>query len=125
LQSIDPTTQPFPTLGQRAQNLYQDDDKAFVQELRLQGKLERLNWLVGAYYSHNSQTSYQYTEDNIWASATTFFGLPIPAGGDPFGPGYSSYDNAWGTPLINGSGTYLARAHRPFLSPGAGHHRPG
>ncbi len=110
--AIDPTTQPYPLPGQKAQNLYQDAQKVWSQEIRVQSNdtASMLQWVAGAFYSHANQFSHQYTEDNIWGTATTFYGTPLTPGGDPFGAGYSPYQNFFGTPLLNGAGTYLADA---------------
>jgi outer membrane receptor protein involved in Fe transport len=105
-------TTPFPVPGAKAQNIYDDTQKLFSQEVRLQSTDSgaRLKWVAGAFYSRSKQFSYQFTENNIWASSSSFYGFPIPANGSPFGPGSTSFQNTFGAPFINGSGTYLADA---------------
>ena len=86
--------------------------RVLSQELRIQSNDSNamLKWVGGLFYSHANQFSHQYTENNIWGNSTTFFGFPIPPNSGPFGPGYSAYENFYGTPLLNGYGTYLADA---------------
>ena len=76
--AIDPSTQPYPLPGQKAQNLYYDAQRVFSQELRIQSNDSNamLKWVGGLFYSHANQFSHQYTENNIWGNATTFFGIP-------------------------------------------------
>jgi outer membrane receptor protein involved in Fe transport len=110
VDSINPGVLTYPLPGQFSPTLDQDDNKAAVQEFRLAGNTQHLNWLVGAFLSHNTQRSFEYEENNIWSGSNYFFGLYIPPDGPPFGPGFSSQQNAWGYPLLNDSGTYYAYA---------------
>jgi iron complex outermembrane recepter protein len=110
--AIDSQVQPYPNPGQKAQNLYADTQKVFSEEIRLQSnnKDSPLNWVAGGFYSHANQFSHQYTEDNIWGNSNYFYGGYVGPGTSPFGPGYTAYQNFFGTPLLNGSGTYFADA---------------
>lgn len=110
VQSINSALQPFPLPGQFSPTLDQDANKTATQEFRLAGTSQHLNWLVGAFLSHNTQRSFEYEENNIWSGSNYFFGGYVPPDGPPFGPGYSSFDNTWGAPLLNDSGTYWAYA---------------
>lgn len=95
----------FVPSGYKSMSLYQVEQKNFVQELRLQSNdpSSRLNWVAGAFYSNNTQTSAQDIRNNFVAKLPV---LPLyggVAGGSPFGPGSSAIENAFGVPLIPGT----------------------
>jgi len=110
--SITAVGEPVPSAGASAPNLYWDRQRSFTQEVRFQSNQPdaRLRWVVGGYYNRSVQTSHQLGETNLFSSAQGFYGIPTPSNGDPFGPGHSGYENAYGVPMIGGSGTYLADA---------------
>ena len=101
---------PVPNAGDKAISLYSDRQRSFTQELRLQSNDPdaQLKWVVGAFYNRSRQRSPQYIEANMFFHADSFFGIPSVENGDPFGPGHSNYENIWGTPMLNSSGTYFA-----------------
>ncbi len=103
-------SEAWPTPGQRAVSHQVDEQKVFTQEVRLQSNdpTARVKWLVGAFFSKLDQGSTQYIEENFFSSASSFFG--IPSATTPFGPGYSNFQNIWGTPMLNQSGSYFADA---------------
>lgn len=98
--------QTFPLAGQFASCLFWADSKAVTQELRLNGTSKYLNWLVGAFYSHDVENEDEYCENNMSAASQYFYGQYVPPGGPPFGPGFSPFEDYWGVPLLGSSGTY-------------------
>jgi iron complex outermembrane recepter protein len=108
--SIDPGIQPFPLPGEYSPTFSQTYSKAVTQEFRLNGTTKYLNWTVGVFYSHDDDREFYYEENNDWSGSNYWYGYPVPADGPPFGPGYSSFQNTWGYPLMNDSGTYYGDA---------------
>jgi outer membrane receptor protein involved in Fe transport len=100
----------FALPGNKAASVYRNSQKNYTQELRLQSTDadSRLNWVVGAFYSHNKQTAQQRIGVNFLVNASpavgTFFD-PQPGftGGAPFGPGFSALENYFGVPADPGS----------------------
>ncbi len=110
--AIDKSMQPFPLPGQFSPTYTQDTNKTASEELRLNGDTKYLTWLVGAWASNLNQPTFELEQNNVWAGSNYFFGQYVPSGGPPFGPGYSSFDDYWGLPLLPGSGTYYGFTHR-------------
>lgn len=104
-----------PQPGEQVLNLASDSQHVFTQEVRLQSNASdaRVKWVAGAYYSRISQNSFNYNENNMFANASSFafYGAPAVAGGDPFGPGYSAFQNTFGVDPIDDSGTFSSRYH--------------
>ncbi len=101
----------FTPPGYQSNSVYLVGQKNFVQEVRLQStdSSSRFNWVVGAFYSHNKQRSEQNIVNNFVEKLTE---LPLFGGvadGDPFGPGSSAIENAFGVPLLNDSSYYELR----------------
>lgn len=100
----------FALPGNKAASVYRNSQQNFTQELRLQSSDSdaRLNWVVGTFYSRNTQTAQQRIGVNFLANATpavgTFFD-PQPGftDGAPFGPGFSALENYFGVPIDPGS----------------------
>jgi len=112
-----PDITPFysdpPLPGEEALNWTYDSQQVFTQELRLQSSVpdSRVKWVTGAFYSRSTEKSFQYNENNMFANGSSFafYGAPAVAGGDPFGPGYSAFENTFGVDPIDDSGTYSSR----------------
>lgn len=104
--------QDFARPGAKGASLYQDKQKVWTHEFRIQNdnKDALVNWVAGAFYSKSRQYSHQYIEVNTMYYSKDFFGIGNIDNADPFGPGYNTYQNIWGADLINDSGTYLADA---------------
>ena len=100
----------FPPPGYKAPDHNVDRDDVFTQELRLQSDDNggRLNWLVGAFYSHARQYSQEDIHPNFFDSFPSYFGIPNLDNGPPFGPGSTNFQNIWGAPLLPDSTSYLA-----------------
>jgi iron complex outermembrane recepter protein len=98
----------YPRRGDKSSSLYHNAQKNFVQELRLQSTDEdaRFTWVAGVFYSDSKQRGIQQIGVNFLANAPTvgafflpFIGLePAVAGGTPFGPGSSAFQNYFGVP---------------------------
>lgn len=110
--STDYVSQDWPLPGQRANSHNDDEQRSFTQELRLQSSNPNaiLKWVAGIFLSKLDQTSSEYLEENFFANADSYFGAPSLAGGDPFGAGSTNFQNTWGTPLLNQSGSYYGLA---------------
>lgn len=62
--------------GQYSSAEIDDKQNSFTQEVRIQSKPgRRLNWIVGAFYGVNKQSSYQYNYDPYFNTARTTLGL--------------------------------------------------
>jgi iron complex outermembrane receptor protein len=94
--------------GDKAASLYQNEQRNFVQEVRLQSTdaNARLTWVAGVFYSDSKQKGMQDIGVNFLANAPevgAFFfplvGLPLAVtDGPPFGPGHSAFENYFGVP---------------------------
>ena len=89
--------------GYKAMTNYLNGQRNFVQELRLQSSSAnaRLNWVVGAFYSHNRQSASQPLYVNFTQNAPAIgFGPDINnyafADGPPYGPGSTALANYLG-----------------------------
>lgn len=92
----------FVPEGYKSVSAYGVSQENFVQEVRLQSSdtTSRFNWVVGGFYSHNKQGSTQDIGNNFVANLAV---LPLfggVTGGQPFGPGSSAIENAFGAPLV-------------------------
>ena len=110
--AIDKALQPFPLPGQFSPTWSEESANTFSQEFRLNGTSKYLNWQVGGYLQNINQHNFEYEENNTWTGSTYFYGQYVPPGGPPFGPGYSSFDDYWGAPMLSGSGTYYGDSKR-------------
>ena len=105
------TQQFIPPAGARANSDFTNEQRNFVQEIRLQSNdtAAPLQWLVGAFYSHNVQEAQQPISENFTANlpVISFGGIPFGVtDGEPFGPGSTAFLNTFGTPLLPGSVSY-------------------
>ena len=92
----------FVPEGYKSMSRYGVGQKNFVQEVRLQSTdtASRFNWVVGAFYSDSNQTSTQDIGNNFVRNLPF---LPLfggAANGQPFGPGSSAIENAFGLPVL-------------------------
>ncbi|WP_160485108.1 TonB-dependent receptor [Aurantiacibacter rhizosphaerae] len=92
----------FVPEGYKSMSAYGVAQENFVQEIRLQSTdtSSRFNWVLGGFYSRNKQGSTQNIGNNFVSNLPV---LPLfggVAGGQPFGPGSSAVENAFGTPLL-------------------------
>ncbi|WP_191229322.1 TonB-dependent receptor [Aurantiacibacter xanthus] len=92
----------FVPEGYKSVSAYGVSQENFVQEIRLQSSdtSSPFNWVIGGFYSENKQGSTQNIGNNFVANLPV---LPLyggVAGGNPFGPGSSAIENAFGTPLV-------------------------
>jgi outer membrane receptor protein involved in Fe transport len=69
----------FPQGSVESANL-EDHQKNWTQEIRIQSHPgERLNWVIGGFYGHSEQTSYQLNNDpNLNALLASFGAGPLP-----------------------------------------------
>ncbi len=94
----------FPSSGQKAASEYQNFQKNFVQEFRLQSTDAdaRFSWVAGLFYSDSKQQALQNMFVNFLANAPAVGAFYLPFGGltngPPFGPGHSAYENYFGIP---------------------------
>ena len=98
----------YPPSGYKAPDNNVDRDRTFTQELRLQSMDSdaRLNWLLGAFYSHADQSSEEDIHPNFFDTICCYFGIPNLDNGPPFGPGSTDFQNIWGSPLLPDSTSY-------------------
>ena len=104
--------QQTPRRGARGTSIYSDDQRNFTAEFRMSSRNNdsKFSWLVGAFYYDSQQKSEQLIEVNTAKFTSRFFGGADRTNGNPFGPGTSSFENTWGSPLIGNSGYYFADA---------------
>ncbi|PEQ12883.1 hypothetical protein B2G71_08530 [Novosphingobium sp. PC22D] len=104
--------QAFARDGARGASIYSDKQKVWTSEFRIQSSKPDsfIDWVAGVFYSRSKQKSYQYIEVNTMLYDKNYFGIGNLDDAAPFGPGYSTFDNIWGAPMIGESGTYLANA---------------
>jgi iron complex outermembrane receptor protein len=91
----------YPPPGWKAMANYVDGQRNFVQEFRLQSNdpQSRLNWVVGAFYSHDKQTAQEPVYVNFLTNASYVGFSPDFAGytnGPPYGPGSTALENFLG-----------------------------
>jgi len=111
------STGTYPTEGWRSMALYNNGQKNFVEEIRLQSNDQdaRFTWLAGLFFSHNKQTasepiSQNFMEDASWVGfyPTNFgYGYYGVTNGSPFGPGSTAYENFFGTGPLPNSVSFL------------------
>jgi outer membrane receptor protein involved in Fe transport len=103
---------PFPPVGGsdgfKSVSGYENDQKNFVQEVRLQSNdpQSRLRWVAGVFYSRNEQITDQVISNNFLANYPVVRGAVT--GGGPFGPGTPAFLNALGEMPANGTDIYFA-----------------
>jgi outer membrane receptor protein involved in Fe transport len=94
---------PVQLPGYHSNGYLPNDQQNFVQELRATSNgTGRVDWTVGAFYSHNRQQSADIIGTNFLAGVSPFtlgFGTPGLANGPPFGPGSNGFENYFGYPL--------------------------
>ncbi len=103
--------------GWKSMALYNNGQKNFVEEIRLQSNDAdaRLTWLAGIFYSRNKQTasepiSHNFLDNQSWVGfyPTNFgYGYYGVNGGDPFGPGSSAYRNFFGDNSLTNNVSFL------------------
>ena len=111
------STGNYAPLGWKAMARYDNAQKNFVQELRLQSSdpAARFTWLVGAFYSHNRQTADEPINENFlihspWVGfypTATGYGYYGVDGGYPFGPGYTAAQNFFGDSMLSNAVSFL------------------
>jgi outer membrane receptor protein involved in Fe transport len=100
---------PQPRSGDKASSLYENSQRNFTQEVRLQSSDPdaRLRWVAGLFYSKNDQEAGQAISNNFIANEPRVGVLGDPLSGvrdgSPFGPGSSALINYFGVPLGAGS----------------------
>ncbi len=104
--------QDFARDGARGSGIYSDQQKVWTTEFRVQSNTPDswIDWVAGVFYSKSEQSSHQLIEMNTMLYDQNYFGMGNLDGAAPFGPGYSTFDNIWGAPMIGESGVYLADA---------------
>jgi len=96
-----------PIAGAKAPSLMAAQQESYIQEIRLQSNHDGpLKWVVGGFYQHNKQHSSLAIEVNTWKYSQNFFGIPVGAAVDPYGPGYLYSEAMWGAPTIGDSLVY-------------------
>lgn len=93
----------YPPPGYKAMTDYQNSQKNFVEELRLQSDEPngRINWVVGAFFSHDTQVAGQpiyvnFTQNSPYIGFGNYPGGFAVAGGPPYGPGSTALSNFLG-----------------------------
>ncbi|MGE0624190.1 MAG: TonB-dependent receptor [Pseudomonadales bacterium] len=91
--------------GWKGMSQYNNEQKNWVQEIRLQSNDDtRLRWVAGVFYSDLEQNAHQPINHNFMTGATwvgfypTAFGFGYFAtdDGEPFGPGSTAFQNFFG-----------------------------
>jgi len=99
----------FPVTEYKGNSNYQNFQKNFTQEVRVQSSGDgKLQWLVGGFYSHMKQFSPQDIAVNFLAGVNPFFGAVND--GPPFGPGYSAFVNFFGMEPLPNSTVFVTRS---------------
>lgn len=94
----------YPRDGDKASSLYENTQKNFVQEVRVQSSDQdaRFTWQAGAFYINAKQGGQQRIGQNFLEKSPNvgLFFLPpflhAVDGGDPFGPGSTAFRNWFG-----------------------------
>jgi iron complex outermembrane receptor protein len=100
---------PEPRPGDKAASLYENRQRNFTQEVRLQSSDPdaRLKWVAGLFYSKNDQFASQAIANNFLANEPVVGVLGDPLSGvndgPPFGPGTPAFINYFGIPMGPGS----------------------
>ena len=98
-----------PRPGDKSASLYENKQKNFVQEVRLQSTDAdaRLTWVTGLFFSDSKQRGLQDIGVNFLANAARVGAFYLPFGGTPngppFGAGHSAFENYFGVPPDAGS----------------------
>jgi outer membrane receptor protein involved in Fe transport len=103
----------YPPDGYKAMTVYDNKQRNFVQELRLQSAdtSARVTWVAGAFFSHNKQVAGQPISVNFLAHSPYVGFAPDFAGfddGAPYGPGSTALENFLGIDLLPNSVIYRA-----------------
>ena len=111
------STGTYPPNGWKSMALYNNAQKNFVEEIRLQSNDAdaRFTWLAGLFFSHNKQSASEPISQNFLANASwvgfypTNFGIGYYGvnGGDPFGPGSTAFQNFFGDNALANSVSFL------------------
>jgi iron complex outermembrane receptor protein len=122
------STGTYPPLGWKAMSPYEDAQKNYVEELRLQSRdgSERLTWVAGAFYAHDEQDAQASGSENFLVNSP-WVGFEPAAWGDGLyavnsGPPYFSNcgtpgpctaaQNFFGDSMLANAVSYLATYHR-------------
>jgi outer membrane receptor protein involved in Fe transport len=103
-----------PGPGYKSNSLYQNTQRNFVEEVRLQSNdaNARLTWVAGLFYSRNTQVANQAIGENFLANAPVVGVLGDPLSGvtdgPPFGAGTSAFVNYFGVSPLAGSVSWTA-----------------
>ncbi len=100
------STGTYLPAGWKSMARYDNEQKNFVQEFRVQSNdtTARLTWVAGAFFSHNRQIAAEPISQNWLINSSwvgfypTNFGIGYYGvnGGDPFGPGSTAAQNFFG-----------------------------
>jgi outer membrane receptor protein involved in Fe transport len=104
----------YPPPGWKAMSAYNNGQRNFVQEIRLQStnSQSRISWVAGVFFAHDKQTAEQPIHVNFLAHAPYVGFSPGFAGytdGPPYGPGSSAYENFLGADLWPNSTSWYAK----------------
>ncbi len=93
----------YPPPGYRAMSDYQNEQRNFTQELRLESNDSdsRLHWVTGAFFAHNKQVAAQpiyvnFTQNSPYIGFGAYPGGFALPGGAPYGPGSTALENFLG-----------------------------
>jgi len=103
----------YPPTGWKGMSVYNNGQRNFVQEIRLQStdQQARITWVAGAFFSHDKQTADQSISLNFLAKSPYIGFSPGFAGlsdGPPYGPGSTAYENFLGADLWPNGTTFYA-----------------
>ena len=107
----------YAPLGWKAMALYNNGQKNFVEELRLQSKdaAAAFTWVAGAFFSHDKQSASEPISENFLINSpwvgfypTAFgYGYYGVNGGPPFGPGSTAAQNFFGDNMLSNAVSFL------------------
>jgi len=103
----------YPPAGWKGMSVYNNGQRNFVQEIRLQSSdpHARITWVAGGFFSHDKQTANQSISLNFLGNSPYIGFSPDFAGytdGAPYGPGSTAYENFLGADLWPNSTTFYA-----------------
>ena len=118
---MDPTgaisTGTYVPEGWRSMAMYNNAQKNFIEEIRLQSNDQdaRFTWLAGLFFSHNKQTASEPISQNFLINSSWvgfnptawdagFYGV---TNGDPFGPGSTAFQNFFGDNALSNAVSFL------------------
>ena len=107
----------YAPLGWKAMALYNNGQKNFVEELRLQSKdsAAPFTWVAGAFFSHDKQSASEPISENFlinspWVGfypTALGYGYYGVNGGPPFGPGSTAAQNFFGDNMLSNAVSFL------------------